>query len=116
MTNMGKGNMGSMKNHMLHNMMMGKKKKKSMGMDMMMGSNTKIDNKNPAKYIRSLGHNIVTSLVTQTTTTLTVSTAQHSESISDFMTVVAFLYYGSAGAVTCADSLGHTYSSDASNF
>src|SRR5690242_3825398 len=43
---------------------------------------------NPSKYSRSLGHNVVTSLTTQTTTTLTVSTAAHNNDANDFMVVV----------------------------
>lgn len=66
---------------------------------------------NPVKYIRSLGHNVVTSLSSQTTTTLVVPTTAHNADQHDFLAVVSFLGYfgGNTGAVTCADSLGNTY-------
>ena len=67
--------------------------------------------KNPVKYVRSVGHNIVTSLTTQTTTTLVVPTAAHNASSNDFLVVIAFLCYkaGNSGTTSCADSLGNTY-------
>ena len=106
---MGMGNMGSMSMGMGHMQDLRKTAHKMMGMGM--GNDMGIPDKNPAKYTRTLGHTIVTSLVTQTTTTLTVLTGQHNEVNTDFMAVVAFLYYGTApGTITCVDSLGNTYS------
>lgn len=125
--NMGKGNMGSMRKDQQH----GHKGKEKghmgmmqdfkqaarmmgmgmgmMGMGMGMGTTPHIPDKNPAKYTRSLGHNIVTSLVTQTTTALTVLTGQHNDSDTDFIAIVSFLYFGTTGTITCADSLGNSY-------
>lgn len=114
--NMGMGNMGSMSMGMGH-MMDLRQKNHKMGMGMGndgMGNDMGIPDKNPAKYIRTLGHNVVTSLVSQTTTTLTVLTGQHNEINTDFMAVVSFLYYGTPpGTITCVDSLGNTYTAAA---
>jgi len=97
---------------------MGNKKKAHMGMMKRLEGveggedlHGRSHHKNPAKYVRSLGHNIVTSLTTQTTTTLTVNTAAHNADSTDFMAVVPFMAYvgGNSGSYTCADSLGNTY-------
>ncbi len=67
------------------------------------------DAKNPINYIRSLGHNIVTSLTGQTTTTLTIPTSPHNADSEDFCAIIAVMFYGTTGTCTCADSLGNTY-------
>lgn len=69
----------------------------------------KSTNKNPIGYIRSFGHNVVTSLETQTTTTLTVATAARTSDSEKFASVVAFMFYGTSGAISCTDSIGNTY-------
>ncbi len=67
------------------------------------------DARNPINYIRSLGHNIVTSLTGQTTTTLTIPTSPHNADSEDFCAIIAVMFYGTTGTCTCADSLGNTY-------
>lgn len=71
----------------------------------------KSEKKNPVKYVRSLGHNIVTSLTEQTTTALTVSTGAGGADTTDFTVVLAFLCFNddNTGSYTAADSLGNTY-------
>ncbi len=115
MGSMKKANMGSMKKGMMQDLRFKKKKKVQRGIEEVQtlredlrGRST---HKNPAKYSRSLGHNIATSLVDQTTTTLTVQTNANNHDSLDFMSVVAFMAYlgGNSGTITCADSLGNTY-------
>ena len=65
--------------------------------------------KNPGKYTRSLGHNVVTSLVGQTTSTIVVTTNANNPESTDFANVIAFLFYGTPGSVSVTDSLGNSY-------
>jgi hypothetical protein len=100
-----KAHMGMKKGKMKGRMMKGRMN------DLQEGVRGKHVHKNPVKYMRSVGHNIVTSLTEQTTTTLTVATSPHNDNSTDFLIVIAFLAYKSSnsGTTSCADSLGNTY-------
>jgi hypothetical protein len=102
---------GKPKNNMM-GMNKGSKKHKHMGMGgHSKGRTGRDEQKNTAEYVRNLGSSVVTSLVGQTTTTLTVdsSNGHHGEDSTNYSSLVAFISYGTTGSVSCADSIGHTY-------
>jgi hypothetical protein len=100
---------------------MGMKKKKIegvkrmgiMGMMGMMGmSHNDDETKNPIKYTRSLGTNVIISVSTETTTTLQVATDAPSTDAAEFTTFLAFILYTTdSGSITCTDSLSRTWTS-----
>lgn len=93
-----------------------KPKKSSKKKPQKSGGSSANDNKNPIKYTRSLGTNVLTSISSETSTTLTVLTsAADASNAVEFTDIVSFLLYSvSGGSITCSDSLSRDWTQLAS--